>query len=78
MAEKPKHDVAIEEIIALEDRRYRAMIAGDAAVLDDLGLGDTLRYHLEAPPVPFRSQPTDRDFFFRLPGWPRDSSHAPA
>jgi hypothetical protein len=28
----PKDDVAIEEIKALEDRRYRAMIAGDAAV----------------------------------------------
>jgi hypothetical protein len=36
MAEQPKHDAAIEEIKALEDRRYRAMIAGDTAVLDEL------------------------------------------
>ncbi len=45
MAEKPKHDVAIEEIIALEDRRYRAMIAGDAAVLDELCSDDLIYTH---------------------------------
>ena len=36
MAKQPKHDVAIDEIKALEDRRYRAMIAGDAVALDEL------------------------------------------
>jgi hypothetical protein len=43
MAEQPKHDVAIDEIKALEERRYRAMIAGDAAVLDEL-CSDNLIY----------------------------------
>jgi Domain of unknown function (DUF4440) len=45
MAEKPKHDVAIEEIKALECRRYRAMIAGDAAVLDELCSDDLIYTH---------------------------------
>jgi hypothetical protein len=31
----PKDDGVIDEIKALEDRRYRAMLAGDAAALDD-------------------------------------------
>ena len=30
----PKDEAAIDEIKALENRRYRAMIAGDTAVLD--------------------------------------------
>jgi hypothetical protein len=36
----PKDDGVIDEIKALEDRRYRAMLAGDAAALDDLCWGD--------------------------------------
>ena len=34
MAKQPKHDEAIEEIKALEDRRYRAMLAGDSVISD--------------------------------------------
>jgi hypothetical protein len=45
MAEQPKHDVAIDEIKALEERRYRAMIAGDAAVLDELCSDDLIYTH---------------------------------
>ena len=37
------NDAAIDEIKALEERRYRAMIAGDAAVLDEL-CSDNLIY----------------------------------
>ena len=42
MAEQPKHNVAIDEIKSLEDRRYRAMTAGDAAVLDELCSDDLI------------------------------------
>ena len=45
MAEQPKHNVAIDEIKALEERRYRAMIAGDAAVLDELCSDDLIYTH---------------------------------
>ena len=45
MAEQPKRDVAIDEIKALEERRYRAMIAGDAAVLDELCSDDLIYTH---------------------------------
>jgi hypothetical protein len=45
MVEKPKNDVAIEEIKELEDRRYRAMIAGDAAVLDEPCSDDLIYTH---------------------------------
>jgi hypothetical protein len=31
MAKQPKHDETIDEIKALEDSRYRAMITGDTA-----------------------------------------------
>jgi hypothetical protein len=48
MAEQPKHDAAIEEIKALEDRRYRAMIAGDTAVLDELCSDDLIYTHSKA------------------------------
>ena len=39
---------AIEEIKALEDRRYRAMLAGDAAVLDELCSDDLIYTHSKA------------------------------
>ena len=48
MAKEPKHDVAIDEIKALEDRRYRAMLAGDTAVLDELCSGDLIYTHSKA------------------------------
>jgi hypothetical protein len=48
MAKQPKHDVAIGEIKALEDRRYRAMIAGDTAVLDELCSDDLIYTHSKA------------------------------
>src|SRR6476620_2386826 len=34
----PKNEAAIAEIKALEDRRYRAMLAGDMAVIDGAAL----------------------------------------
>jgi predicted nucleic acid-binding OB-fold protein len=43
----PKDDGVIDEIKALEDRRYRAM-SGDAAVLDDLCSGDLIYTHSKA------------------------------
>ena len=48
MATQPKHDEAIEEVKALEDRRYRAMIAGDTAVLDELCSDDLIYTHSKA------------------------------
>ena len=48
MAKQPKHDVAIGEIKALEDRRYRAMIAGDTAALDELCSDDLIYTHSKA------------------------------
>jgi hypothetical protein len=39
MAKQLNRDAVIDEIKALEDRRYEAMLAGDAAVLDDTMLG---------------------------------------
>ena len=39
------NDEAIEDIKALEERRYRAMIAGDAAVLDELCSDDLIYTH---------------------------------
>ena len=48
MAKQPKHDVAIEEIKALEDRRYRAMLAGDTVVLDELCSDDLIYTHSKA------------------------------
>jgi hypothetical protein len=48
MTKQPKHDLAIEEIKALEDRRYGAMIAGDTAVLDELCLDDLIYTHSKA------------------------------
>ena len=41
----PDADVAINEIEALEDRRYRAMIDGDIAVLDELCSDDLIYTH---------------------------------
>ena len=38
----PKDEAAIAEIKALEDRRYRAMLAGDMAVLDELCSDDLI------------------------------------
>ena len=43
-----KDDAAIEEIKALEDRRYRAMLAGDTAVLDELCSDDLIYTHSKA------------------------------
>ena len=48
MATQPKHDEAIEEVKALEDRRYRAMIAGDTAVLNELCSDDLIYTHSKA------------------------------
>ena len=48
MAKQPRHDAAIEEIKALEDRRYSAMLAGDAAVLDELCSDDLIYTHSKA------------------------------
>jgi hypothetical protein len=36
----PAADITINEIKALEDRRYRAMIDGDTTVLDHVSLRD--------------------------------------
>ena len=41
----PDADLAINEIKALEDRRYRAMIRGDTAVLDELCSDDLIYTH---------------------------------
>jgi ketosteroid isomerase-like protein len=41
----PDADIAINEIKALEDRRYRAMIDGDTAVLDELCSDDLIYTH---------------------------------
>jgi hypothetical protein len=41
----PDADLAINEIKALEDRRYRAMITGDTAVLDALCSDDLIYTH---------------------------------
>jgi hypothetical protein len=41
-------DAVIEEIKALEDRRYRAMLAGDTAVLDELCSVDLIYTHSKA------------------------------
>jgi Domain of unknown function (DUF4440) len=41
-------DAVIEEINALEDRRYRAMLAGDTAVLDELCSVDLIYTHSKA------------------------------
>jgi hypothetical protein len=48
MAKQPKHDEAIEEIKALEDRRYRAMLAGDTAMLNELCSDDLFYTHSKA------------------------------
>jgi hypothetical protein len=39
MTNQLKNDAAIEAIKALEDRRYRAMLVGDTAVLDQRMFG---------------------------------------
>ena len=44
----PSDDEAIDEIKALEDRRYRAMLAGDAAALDELCSDDLIYTHSKA------------------------------
>ena len=44
----PKNEAAIAEINALEDRRYRAMLAGDMAVLDELCSDDLIYTHSKA------------------------------
>ena len=44
----PKNEAAIAEIKALEDRRYRAMLAGDMAVLDELCSDDLIYTHSKA------------------------------
>jgi hypothetical protein len=41
----PDADIAINEIEALEDRRYRAMLDGDTAVLDGLCSDDLIYTH---------------------------------
>jgi|SRR3984885_1539997 hypothetical protein len=41
----PQPDLTIDEIKALEDRRYRAMLDGDTAVLDELCSDDLIYTH---------------------------------
>ena len=41
----PKEDLAINEIKALEDRRYQAMLDSDTATLDALCSGDLIYTH---------------------------------
>jgi len=41
----PDADLAINEIKALEDKRYRAMLDGDTAVLDELCSDDLIYTH---------------------------------
>jgi ketosteroid isomerase-like protein len=48
MANQLKYDAAIDEIKVLEDRRYRAMLAGDIAVLDELCSDDLIYTHSKA------------------------------
>jgi hypothetical protein len=48
MARQLKDDAAIDEIKGLEDRRYWAMLAGDAAVLDELCSDDLIYTHSKA------------------------------
>jgi hypothetical protein len=48
MARQLKDDAPIDEIKGLEDRRYRAMLAGDMAVLDELCLDDLIYIHSKA------------------------------
>jgi Domain of unknown function (DUF4440) len=48
MAKHSKADAVIDEIKALEDRRYRAMLAGDIAVLDDLCSDNLIYTHSKA------------------------------
>jgi hypothetical protein len=45
---KLEDDAAIDEIKALEDRRYRAMLAGDTAVLDELCSDNLIYTHSKA------------------------------
>ena len=44
----PKDEAAIDEIKALEDRRYSAMLAGDTAVLDELCSDNLVYTHSKA------------------------------
>ena len=44
----PKDRTAIDEIKALEDRRYQAMLAGDTAVLDELCSDNLIYTHSKA------------------------------
>jgi Domain of unknown function (DUF4440) len=48
MPNQLKDEAAIAEIKALEDRRYRAMLAGDIAVLDELCSDDLIYTHSKA------------------------------
>ena len=48
MAKQLKDDAAIDEIKALEDRRYRAMLAADTAVLNELCSDDLINTHSKA------------------------------
>jgi hypothetical protein len=43
-----QNSTTIDEIKALEDRRYRAMLAGDTAVLDELCSDDLIYTHSKA------------------------------
>jgi Domain of unknown function (DUF4440) len=44
----PSDNKTIDEIKALEDRRYRAMLAGDTAALDELCSADLIYTHSKA------------------------------
>ena len=51
----PKDDATIDEIKTLEERRYRAMLAGDTVVLDELCSDDLIYTHSKAD---FDDKPT--------------------
>jgi hypothetical protein len=61
-----KDDAAIVEIKALEHRRYRAMLAGDTAVLDELCSVDLIYTHSKADDDDKRSYLPDRCYLFSL------------
>ena len=44
----PQNTAAVDEIKALEDRRYRAMLTGDVAALNDLCSDDLIYTHSKA------------------------------
>ena len=54
-----QHSAAIDEIKALEKRRYRAMLVGDTAVLDEQCSDDLIYTHSKAD---YKGDGTDHSF----------------